>query len=319
MNINITGSNNDLDAVAIAIGTTIEDETITIPGNLGVGNIKRFDFSSSMKMIVVQCIMHEEITFKRQSLESEEIITLAFRNLVPHRSDESNVIKQSPSVLVSRTEFEIEFLYPANTPINLIIIIIKVSLLKEMLYANKEVISQLQRIFSINHPFHFEEMMPPEIKGIAGQLQKVDTNDRLRLFYCRVKAEEMIYLFFQALLKRKEIYNYALNKEDIKIMYQLRGRLIQDVSEVPNLPELARSACMSESKMKKLFKQIFGRSIYNYYQYFRMMEAAYVIRDKNFSVSQAGHHVGFTSLSHFTTVFEEHIGIKPKKYSKEKF
>ena len=317
MNISITGSNNDLDAVAVAIGTTIEDDTITIPGRLGIGNIKRFDFSFSMKMIVVQCVLHEEITFKRQSWESEEIISLAFRNVIPYRSEESNAIKQPPSVLVSRTDFEIEYLYPANTPINLIIIIIKVSLLKEMLYADENIISQLQPIFAINQPFHFEEMMPPEIQGIAGQLQKVHTTDPLRLFYCRVKAEEMIYLFFQALLKRKDIYNYALNKEDIKIMYHLRDRLIRDVSEMPNLPELARSVCMSESKMKKLFKQIFGRSIYNYYQYFRMKEAAYVIREKNFSVSQAGHHVGFTSLSHFTTVFEEHIGLKPKKYSKE--
>jgi len=73
---------------------------------------------------------------------------------------------------------------------------------------------------------------------------------------------------------------------------------------------------MSESKMKKLFKQIFGKSIYTYYQHFRMMEATYVIREKSFSIAQAGHHVGFPSLSHFTKVFEEHIGSKPKKYAK---
>lgn len=316
MDINITGSNNDLDAVAKVIGTTIMDDTITIPGSLGSGNIKRFDFSSSMKMMVVQCVFHEGITFKRHSLENEEFISLGFRNLIPYRSAESNSIKQSPSVFVSRTDFEVEFQYPAHTLINLIIIIIKVSLLKDMLHANENIISQLQPIFSIDKPFHFEEMMSAEIQGIASQLQKVQTTDPLCLFYCRLKGEEMIYLFFQALLKRKDIFSYAFNDEDVKMIYQVRGRLIQDISEVPNLPELARSACMSESKMKKLFKQIFGKSIYNYYQHFRMMEAAFMIREKNFSVSQAGHHVGFTSLSHFTTVFEEHIGLKPKKYSK---
>jgi len=316
MNINITGSNNDLDAVAKAIGTTIEDDTITIPSSLGSGNIKRFDFSLAMKMMVVQCVFNEETTFKRHSLENEEIISLGFRNVVRYQSEEGDFMKGSTSVFVSRTDFEIEFLYPANTHINLIIIIIKVSLLKEMLYANESIISQLEPIFSINKPFHFEEMMSAEIQGIGIQLQKVQTTDPLRLFYCRIKAEEMVYLFFQALLKRKDILNYAINNEDVKMIYHIRGRLIENVSVVPNLPELARSAYMSESKMKKLFKQIFGKSIYNYYQHFRMMEAAYVIREKNFSVSQAGHHVGFTSLSHFTTVFEEHIGLKPKKYSK---
>ena len=315
MNISITGSNDDLNAVANAIGTAIKDDTITIPGRLGSGNIKRFDFSSSMKMMLVQCVFHEEITFKRHSLEKEEIISLGFRNVIPDEAGESNSIKRLPSVFVSRTDFEIEFQYPANTHINLIIIIIKISLLKEMLNADQNISSQLQPIFSIDKPFHFEEVMSAEIQGIASRLHKVQTTDPLRLFYCRVKGEEMTYLFLQALLKRKDIFSHSFNSEDVKMIYYIRGRLIHDVSEVPNLPELARSAHMSESKMKKLFKQIFGKSIYNYYQHFRMLEAAYVISEKNYSVSQAGHHVGFTSLSHFTTVFEQHIGLKPKKYA----
>ena len=315
MNINITSSNDDLDAVAKALGTIIKDDTITIPASLGSGNIKRFDFSSSMKMMLVQCIFHEEITFKRHSLENEEIISLGFRNVVDDEPEKSNSIKGLPSVFVSRTDFEIEFQYPARTNINLIIIIIKISLLKEMLNADENIISQLQPIFSIDKPFHFEELMSAEIQGIASRLHKVQATDPLRLFYCRVKGEEMIYLFLQALLKRKDIFSHPFNNEDVKMIYHIRGRLIHDVSEIPNLPELARCAYMSESKMKKLFKQIFGKSIYNYYQHCRMMEAAYVIREKNYSVSQAGHHVGFTSLSHFTTVFEEHIGLKPKKYA----
>lgn len=317
MDIRITGSNDDLNAVAKALGSTIEDDALAVPERLGTGYIKRYNFSSAMQMMIVQCVMHEEITFKRYSLGKEEIISLGFRNVVPHRAVEGNIIKRSPSVLVSRTDFEIEFQYPAGTPINLIIIIIKINLLKQLLYADQNIISQLQPIFSIDQPFHFEEVMSAEIQAVASQLQKVQTTDPLRLFYCRLKAEEMIYLFFQSLLKRGDVFNYALNNEDIKMLYHIRACLIQDISVVPNLPELARSACMSESKMKKLFKQIFGKSIYNYYQHFRMMEAAYVIREKKFSVSQAGHHVGFTSLSHFTTVFEAHLGVKPKKYSKE--
>ena len=316
MNIRIEGSNHDLNEIAKVIECTIEDDTLTIPERLGKGYIKRFDFSSAMQMTIVQCLMHEEITFKRDSLKNEEIISLGFRNVVPHWADEGNITKRPPSILVSRTDFEIEFQYPAGTPINLIIIIIKVSLLKEMLYADQNIIVQLEPIFSIDKPFHFEEVMSAEIQGVASQLLKVRTNDQLRLFYSRIKAEEMIYLFFHTLLKREGMFTYAINNEDVKMIYDIRERVIQDLSEAPSLPELAQYACMSESKMKKLFKQIFGKSIYTYYQYFRMMEAAYMIREKNFSVSQAGRHVGFSSLSHFTTVFEEHIGLKPKKYSK---
>ena len=74
---------------------------------------------------------------------------------------------------------------------------------------------------------------------------------------------------------------------------------------------------MNELKMRKIFKQVFGMGIYDYYQHLRMKEAARLLRDEKLSVSQAGYQIGFENLSHFTKVFEKHIGKKPKKYSSE--
>jgi AraC-like DNA-binding protein len=78
------------------------------------------------------------------------------------------------------------------------------------------------------------------------------------------------------------------------------------------LPDLARQIGMSATKMKRLFRQIFGDSIYNYFQVARMNEAAQMLR--NFSVSQVGYHIGFSNLSHFTRLFEKHHQIKPKRF-----
>jgi len=85
----------------------------------------------------------------------------------------------------------------------------------------------------------------------------------------------------------------------------------------PVISELAVSANMSPTKLKRLFKQIFGNSIFSYYQDFRMKEAARLLKEENLSVSDVGYRLGFTNLSHFSRVFEEHIGMKPKKYTKE--
>ncbi|QEH41201.1 AraC family transcriptional regulator [Chitinophaga sp. XS-30] len=75
---------------------------------------------------------------------------------------------------------------------------------------------------------------------------------------------------------------------------------------------------MSESKLKRLFKQIFGNRIYNYCQCFRMKEAAYLIKEEKLSVSEVGYRLGFSNLSHFSRLFETHIGLKPKKHSVSK-
>jgi len=66
------------------------------------------------------------------------------------------------------------------------------------------------------------------------------------------------------------------------------------------------------TKLKKLFSQIFGQSIHNYYQTMRMMQAASLLNQ--LSVSETGYKLGFTNLSHFSRLFEKHHQIKPKHY-----
>ncbi|UOQ68867.1 helix-turn-helix domain-containing protein [Hymenobacter volaticus] len=64
--------------------------------------------------------------------------------------------------------------------------------------------------------------------------------------------------------------------------------------------------------MRQLFQQVFGASLYNYFQAARMEEAkrqlAYL------SVSEVGYKLGFTNLSHFARLFAKHHGLTPKKY-----
>ena len=50
-----------------------------------------------------------------------------------------------------------------------------------------------------------------------------------------------------------------------------------------------------------------------------MQEAARLLTTGTLTVSEVGYQLGFTNLSHFTRVFETHIGLKPKKYAMNTF
>ena len=91
--------------------------------------------------------------------------------------------------------------------------------------------------------------------------------------------------------------------------------MLEHLDTPQTIEELADFAGMSSSKLKRLLKQIFGNSIFNYYQSFRMKEAARLLREEKLSVSEVGYRLGFSNLSHFTSMFEQHIGMKPKRYS----
>lgn len=116
--------------------------------------------------------------------------------------------------------------------------------------------------------------------------------------------------------KREEKHLYALNSQDIQTIYRIKKQIIKSLEVPPVINDLAVSAGMSPTKLKRIFKQIFGNSIFSYYQEFRMQEAARLLKEEKLSVSDADYRLGFTNLSHFSRVFRKHTGMKPKQYSR---
>ncbi|WP_236705154.1 helix-turn-helix transcriptional regulator [Hymenobacter sp. AT01-02] len=95
----------------------------------------------------------------------------------------------------------------------------------------------------------------------------------------------------------------------------MHEQLLTDLSTPPVLRELAQQAAMSETKLKQLFKQTFGNSVYTYFQQARMKEAAFLLKQGQRSVAEVGYELGFSNLSHFSRLFEKHYGLNPKRYA----
>ncbi|MGY0041069.1 helix-turn-helix domain-containing protein [Pedobacter sp. NJ-S-72] len=303
------------------IGDNLENGMTYVPSDMGTGYIKGFFINSGLRLIVRQYELKNDWVLNRgMGTEESKFVMIAFHNIYQSKEDIKNLLLQSssnrkwlPSVQVATTGFNIEYL-PANKKINSIVITVSTDYLKELLKP-KMGDTLLQMITSGNQPFLFEETISPQIQEIGTGIVTANPPKELQDLYYKIKAEELIYLLFLELLKRQDTTLQRLNVADVKRIYEIKDQLLSDIDTPPKLPELSG---MSESKLKRLFKQVFGNSIYNYYQSFRMKKAAYLIREENLSVSEAGYRLGFSNLSHFSRLFEAHIGIKPKKYSTSK-
>jgi AraC-like DNA-binding protein len=163
-----------------------------------------------------------------------------------------------------------------------------------------------------NPSFFLHEPMTREMERTLKQLSQINETTPLPALLYQTRAQELIYFLFARLLSRKTGVTLSINQEDVKKIYQVRASILADLSAPPKLCDLARQIGMSSTKMKQLFRQIFGDSIYNYFQVERMNEAAQLLKD--FSVSQVGYRIGFSNLSHFTRLFEKHHQMKPKRY-----
>lgn len=159
--------------------------------------------------------------------------------------------------------------------------------------------------------------MTDDILRTVNDIVKQEEPGTLKSYHYKLKAMELLFYLFQSLSKRETSAYQKMSESDIKSVYKVRDKIVSSLDKPSTIAELKQIAGMNELKMRTLFTQIFGMGIYDYYQHLRMKEAARLLRDEKLSVSEAGYQMGFENLSHFSRVFEKHIGKRPKKYSSE--
>lgn len=317
--LNVSESHNVLDKLAEVLGTTCENGYLKVPENKGSGYLRGFFLGNSVGMMIRDCEFNNDLLIRRNfSFNSHERVLLSFNNILPpkNKNADRTALQNLPSVQIGKGKLNLEMFYPSHTNFRSILVAIYTSDLKNLLGTQIEN-SILSTILEDDQPVLFEEVITPDIQRIALEVTDNHIPETLHHLYYRLKAEELICLVFAELLKRENTVIQAVNEIDAEKVYLVRAKILKDLSISPVLADLAEEAAMSKSKLKRLFKQIFGESIFNYYQRFRMKEAARLLKERRLTVSEVGYQMGFSNLGHFTRVFEEHIGIKPKKFSSQ--
>lgn len=174
--------------------------------------------------------------------------------------------------------------------------------------------STFKFVFDSANNFWIEELMTDDILQTINELVKKTEPSSMKSFYYKIKAMELLFYLFESLKKRGRVPEQKISKFDIDAVYKVRDKIVSSLSESSSIAELKQIAGMNELKLRKIFKQIFGMGIYDYYQLMRMREAARLIREEKLTVTEAGYQMGFENLGHFSKIFEKHIGKKPKKY-----
>ena len=94
-------------------------------------------------------------------------------------------------------------------------------------------------------------------------------------------------------------------------IYQAREILLKHIGDPITIKELSRKVAMNECYLKKGFKEVFGTTIFDFYQQQRMEHAKYLLYEKALSVTDVSALLGYSSISHFSAAFKKHTGLKP--------
>ncbi|GHV00969.1 AraC family transcriptional regulator [Bacteroidia bacterium] len=252
-----------------------------------------------------------------QADASKRTIFFKFQNIFPKREPLHAGMPSTtaPSVLIATSRVNTDEVIAIHTNTATVNIEVDAAYLNG-LFDTAERSPVLQSLLQNSQPLLFEQLVYPSLQKVVDEIVTGPLDATFELFFLRIKAEELICRLLMELEKRDEKHLYPLNAHDIQAVYKVKAQMLEHLQTPPIIKELAIDANMSPSKLKRLFKQIFGCSIFGYYQQFRIKEAARLLKEGGLSVADAGYALGFTNLSHFARVFSEHIGMKPKQYSR---
>ena len=108
-----------------------------------------------------------------------------------------------------------------------------------------------------------------------------------------------------------------LSKQDITYIRQAKTILDENFDKHITIPTLARQTGINEAKLKEGFKELYQASIHSYLQQLRLEKAKQLLLTTNMPVTDITYHIGYSHVTHFTTLFKKETGLTPTEWRRE--
>ena len=139
--------------------------------------------------------------------------------------------------------------------------------------------------------------------------------DSLENIFINAQSQMLLLYSMECMVGEKEVEGFQCkflaNEADREKIVQAREVLLRHIGEPLTIKELSRKVAINECYLKKGFKEMFGTTIFDFYQGQRMEHARYLLYEKGLSVTEVSVMLGYSSISHFSTAFKKHTGLKP--------
>ncbi len=282
------------------MGLKVADNVICFTDDKGKGFANLVNLPNDLQVMAFNFTAYDSLLFHSKEINKEFLVLR-----LAEATGEDGIAKSS--VLFGKTNQEWFYIAPPNTHLRHIDIILKKEWLEDY-FRNEESGEILSNYITLNSPLLIYEMMDPEYLRLTNQI--------LTLLPAKPSEQIIVYnrvclileRFFAKLYRKIENINRALklsSTELIKIK-QVEVELLKDFSQQPPaISRLARIATMSPSKLKILFKEVFGQPINQYYQKQRMNRAKAMLLSKKYSLRKTSIALGFSSVSSFNKAFSK--------------
>jgi len=172
-------------------------------------------------------------------------------------------------------------------------------------------------ILNFKHSSSFTKILPlcGKTRLVIEALLNHTYTDSLENIYINAQTQMLLLYSLDCMVGEKDLdvinCKFLANEADREKISKAREILIDHIGEPITIKELSRKVAINECYLKKGFKEMFGTTIFDFYQGQRMEHARYLLYEKGLSVTDVSVMLGYSSISHFSTAFKKHTGLKP--------
>lgn len=160
----------------------------------------------------------------------------------------------------------------------------------------------------------------PELVVIFNQIKNYKGDGiSAKLFY-ESKVNEALSIIMERGKKRKrERANprFSIPNDDLDAVISVSNYINDHYATDIKMEFLSQIACMSQAKLKYIFKHVYHMSIQQYIVTRRITHAEHLLRDTKIPIAQIAEMVGYKYISSLSDMFRQHTGMKPSEYRKK--
>ncbi|MBC6492555.1 helix-turn-helix transcriptional regulator [Flavihumibacter stibioxidans] len=311
-----------MNELAEALGVSVRNCTIHYPESFAKGYSICIELPNGLQAIVSDYTLNENYFLKRNK-SPEEYYVLRYEEI---KIEDELTLRIDGEVLSTRNEhhaaiyltstlFDVSYLGRKGSAYKGINIIFN----KEWLAENLKITDPeevLTAYLNLKTSSFTIEPIDNEYRRYFNEILNADQDSPLLIATIQNRILLLIERFFSRLYERSRsvIANPKISKHDVHQLMHVESLLTRDVHHrPPTIDQLAMEAAMSSAKLKKLFKEVYGTSIYAYYQKQRMNVAREMLLSGDFTVKEVGLQVGYSNLSNFAAAFKKEFHLLPSE------
>ena len=315
-------SENSIAELAKVFNTTSANGCIQIPSSNGTGTIQKIQLDHGITMRIWNFSLHQPISFHKlphNNIEEGKIFHISYL-LNPDNVEIKNKgfekciqLPKGMNIIFFSGDTEMDFEIGSRGGLHALGLSVTYAWLMQAFPDDQSGIkSFIQDLNERPYPTMQLESSTPDEYRVLSAIYNTTTSDPTSHLHIKAEAFLLVAEFFRKISSgsvRDGSENKNLNYDKIMVAEKMLKENLEGI--FPGLDAITKKIALSESTLKRNFKNVFHKSLIEHYLELKMEHAKRLMLEKHITVNEVASILKYEKVSSFIETFKKHHGYSP--------